>query len=152
MQWNGSAQVSLILTKINYMNFHTRKWIKPEDLNPNGTLYGGRLLDWIDMEAAIYAIIQLENTRVVTKYMSDIDFQASAETGDIIEIGLEVNSFGKSSINLNCVVRNKMTYETIITIKTIILVNLDESGKPTPHGKTTTEYHSDRMKLRGIGG
>ncbi|GAK77830.1 cytosolic long-chain acyl-CoA thioester hydrolase family protein [Nonlabens ulvanivorans] len=24
------------------MNFHTRKWIKPEDLNPNGTLFGGR--------------------------------------------------------------------------------------------------------------
>ena len=23
------------------MNFHTRKWIKPEDLNPNGTLFGG---------------------------------------------------------------------------------------------------------------
>ena len=20
------------------MNFHTRKWVKPEDLNPNGTL------------------------------------------------------------------------------------------------------------------
>lgn len=132
------------------MNFHTRKWIKPEDLNPNGTLFGGRLLDWIDEEAALYTIIQFENSRVVTKYMSDIDFKASARAGDIVEIGLEVNSFGKSSINLNCVVRNKMTYETIITIKTIILVNLDENGKPSPHGKTKTEYQSDRMKERGI--
>ena len=26
------------------MNFHTRKWVKPEDLNPNGTLFGGSLL------------------------------------------------------------------------------------------------------------
>ncbi|MGK9608321.1 acyl-CoA thioesterase, partial [Salmonella enterica subsp. enterica] len=25
------------------MNFHTRKWVKPEDLNPNGTLFGGSL-------------------------------------------------------------------------------------------------------------
>ncbi len=41
------------------MNFHTRKWVKPEDLNPNGTLFGGSLLRWIDEEAAIYAIIQL---------------------------------------------------------------------------------------------
>ena len=23
------------------MNFHTRKWVKPGDLNPNGTLFGG---------------------------------------------------------------------------------------------------------------
>ncbi len=42
------------------MNFHTRKWIKPEDLNPNGTLFGGSLLKWIDEEAAIYAIVQLD--------------------------------------------------------------------------------------------
>ena len=33
------------------MNFHTRKWVKPEDLNPNGTLFGGSLLAWIDEEA-----------------------------------------------------------------------------------------------------
>jgi len=128
------------------MNFHTRKWIKPEDLNPNGTLFGGRLLEWIDEEAALYTIIQLENQKVVTKYMSEIDFRASAQSGDIIEIGLEVNKFGKSSIDLNCVVRNKMTYETIITIENIILVNLGEDGKPKPHGKTKTEYVSDRMK------
>ena len=50
------------------MNFHTRKWVKPEDLNPNGTLFGGSLLRWIDEEAAIYAIVQLGNQRVVTKY------------------------------------------------------------------------------------
>ena len=45
------------------MNFHTRKWIKPEDLNPNGTLFGGSLLKWIDEEAAIYAIVQLDTFR-----------------------------------------------------------------------------------------
>ncbi len=28
----------------NNMNFHTRKWVKPEDLNPNHSLFGGRLL------------------------------------------------------------------------------------------------------------
>ena len=131
------------------MNFHTRKWVKPEDLNPNGSLFGGRLLEWIDEEAALYTIIQLENQRVVTKYMSEIDFKSSAKQGDIIEIGLEVVSFGKSSINLKCRVRNKMTYETIITISKIILVNLDENGKPAPHGKTKVEYQHERMKDRG---
>ena len=33
------------------MRFHTRKWVKPEDLNPNGTLFGGKLLSWIDEES-----------------------------------------------------------------------------------------------------
>jgi acyl-CoA hydrolase len=71
------------------MNFHTRKWVKPEDLNPNGTLFGGSLLKWIDEEAAIYAIVQLDNHRVVTKFMSEINFVSSARQGDIIELGIE---------------------------------------------------------------
>ncbi|MDC3181432.1 acyl-CoA thioesterase, partial [Flavobacteriaceae bacterium] len=73
------------------MRFHTRKWVKPEDLNPNGTLFGGRLLEWIDEEAALYTIIQLENSRIVTKYISEINFMSSAKQGDIVELGIEVS-------------------------------------------------------------
>ena len=127
------------------MRFHTRKWVKPEDLNPNGTLFGGKLLAWIDEEAALYANIQLENQHIVTKYMSEINFMSSARQGDIIEIGIEVVKFGKSSLTLNCEVRNKMTRKTIITVDNIVLVNLDENGKPTPHGKTKIEYVKDRL-------
>jgi acyl-CoA hydrolase len=127
------------------MRFHTRKWVKPEDLNPNGTLFGGQLLAWIDEEAALYTIIQLENSRVVTKYMSEINFMSSARKGDIVEIGVEVIRFGKSSITLKCEVRNKMTRETILTIENIIMVNLGENGKPKPHGKTKIEFVKDRL-------
>jgi len=127
------------------MRFHTRKWVKPEDLNPNGTLFGGRLLEWIDEEAALYAVIQLENNKVVTKYMSEINFMSSAQSGDIVEIGIEVVKFGKSSLVLNCQVRNKMTHEVIITVENIVLVNLDANGKPQPHGKTKVEFVKDRL-------
>ncbi len=127
------------------MNFHTRKWVKPEDLNANETLFGGRVLAWIDEEAALYSIIQLENKKVVTKYMSEINFMSTATKGDIIEIGIGVINFGKSSLNLNCEVRNKMTRETIVTVDNIIMVNLGEDGKPKPHGKTKIEYVKDRL-------
>lgn len=131
------------------MRFHTRKWIKPEDLNPNGTLFGGRLLAWIDEEAALYTIIQLENPKVVTKYVSEIDFRSSAKPGDIVEIGIDVKKFGRTSITLRCEVRNKMTHETIITIENIVLVNLDEEGNPKPHGKTKIEYVEERLAAAG---
>lgn len=127
------------------MRFHTRKWIKPEDLNPNGTLFGGRLLQWIDEEVALYAIIQLEIPKTVTKYISEIDFVSSAKQGDIIEIGIEVVKFGNSSITLKCEVRNKLTHKTIIDIEKIIMVSLDEKGLPVPHGKTKVEYVKDRL-------
>ncbi|MDH4403584.1 MAG: hotdog domain-containing protein [Flavobacterium sp.] len=128
------------------MRFHTRKWVKPEDLNPNGTLFGGKLLAWIDEELALYSIIQLENSRVVTKYMSEINFRSSAKQGDIIEIGIDVVKFGNSSLTLKCEARNMMTRETIITIDSITMVSLGENGKPRPHGKTQIEYVSNRLK------
>ncbi|MFP3595616.1 acyl-CoA thioesterase [Chryseobacterium sp. SIMBA_029] len=127
------------------MNYHTRKWVKPEDLNPNHSLFGGRLLQWIDEEAALYAIIQLENTKVVTKFISEINFVSSAKQGDIIEIGIEVSKFGSSSITLQCDVRNKMTHQSIITVDKIVMVNLDEEGNPAPHGKTQVEFVKDRL-------
>ncbi|MBC8754970.1 acyl-CoA thioesterase [Kordia sp. YSTF-M3] len=127
------------------MKFHTRKWVKPEDLNPNGTLFGGRLLAWIDEEAALYAIIQLENPKVVTKYISEIDFRSSARKGDIVEIGIEVVKFGKSSITLKCEVRNKMTHETILTVDNIVMVNLDKDGNALQHGKQQVEFVKDRL-------
>ncbi|MCI9846525.1 acyl-CoA thioesterase [Flavobacterium cheongpyeongense] len=127
------------------MRFHTRKWVKPEDLNPNGTLFGGQLLAWIDEELALYSIVQLENSRVVTKHMSEINFKSSARQGDIVEIGIDVVKFGTTSLVLKCAVRNMMTREIIITIDHTTMVNLGEDGKPKPHGKTQIEFVKDRL-------
>tara|TARA_R100000935_G_C2749702_1_gene129241 strand:+ start:48 stop:437 length:390 start_codon:yes stop_codon:yes gene_type:complete len=128
------------------MRFHTRKWVKPQDLNPNSSLFGGRLLEWIDEECALYSIIQLENPKVVTKFMSEINFKSSAHQGDIIEIGIDVVKFGNASLTLRCEVRNKMTRETIITIENIVMVSLDDKGKPRSHGKSEIEFVRDRLK------
>nr|WP_315239183.1 hotdog domain-containing protein [uncultured Flavobacterium sp.] len=127
------------------MRFHTRKWVKPQDLNPNGTLFGGQLLAWIDEELALYSIVQLENARVVTKHMSEINFKSSARQGDIVEIGIDVVKFGTTSLVLKCAVRNMMTREIIITIDHTTMVNLGEDGKPKPHGKTKIEFVKDRL-------
>lgn len=127
------------------MRFHTRKWVKPEDLNPNGTLFGGKLLAWIDEELALYSIVQLQNPKVVTKYMSEINFKSSACQGDIVEIGIDVVKFGNTSLVLKCAVRNMMTREIIITIDKTTMVNLDEEGKPKAHGKTQIEFVKDRL-------
>lgn len=128
------------------MRFHTRKWVKPEDLNPNGTLFGGKLLAWIDEELALYTIIQLENSRIVTKHMSEINFRSSAKQGDIIEIGIDVVKFGNTSLTLKCEARNMMTRETIISIDNTTMVSLGSDGKPKAHGKTEIEYIKDRLE------
>lgn len=128
------------------MNFYTRKWVKPEDLNAHGTLFGGRLLSWIDEEAAIYTIIQLGTNGCVTKYMSEINFINSAKQGDIVELGIKATHFGNTSITLTCEVRNKISHKTILTIDKIVFVSLDENGKPVKHGKTEITYTDERLR------
>jgi acyl-CoA hydrolase len=130
------------------INFRTRKWIKPEDLNANGTLFGGSLLRWIDEEAAIYAIIQLGNERVVTKYMSEINFVSSAEQGDIVEMGLQATAFGRTSMTMRAEVRNLFSRHSILTIDKIVFVNLGADGLPAPHGYTETTYDRNRIPER----
>ncbi|MBB5283305.1 acyl-CoA hydrolase [Rhabdobacter roseus] len=127
------------------MNFHTRKWVKPEDLNPNQSLFGGRLLQWIDEEAALYAIIQLDNPHVVTKFISEINFISAPKQGDIIEIGIMATAFGTTSLTMKCEVRNKLNRQSILTIDKLVFVNLDRDGNPVPHGKSAITYVKDRF-------
>jgi acyl-CoA hydrolase len=116
------------------MNFRTRKLIKYEDLNARGTLFGGQVLKWIDEEAAIFCICQLNSRNIVTKAMSEVNFISSAKLGDIIEMGCELVGFGNTSVTIVCEVRNKDTKKTIIRIDKIVFVAVDENGKPIQHG------------------
>lgn len=127
------------------IEFTTRKWVRPEDLNANGTLFGGSLLKWIDEEATIYAILQLGNRRVVTKIISEINFVASAIEGDLIEMGLIATKFGTTSITMRAEVRNMITRKSILTVDHIVFVGLGQDGKPIPHGYTSVTTERDRI-------
>lgn len=113
--------------------FRTRKIIKPEDLNSRGTLFGGRLLAWIDEECAIYSGCQMNTHNVVTKYMSELNFLSPAFQDDVIEIGVETVKVGATSLTVRCVVRNKETRKNIVSVSQIVFVAIDENGRPKKH-------------------
>ncbi len=126
------------------MKFYSRKLVQPQDLNANGTLFGGTLLAWIDEEAAIYATCQLGRSTLVTKFMSEINFVSSARQGDVIEIGMQTVRFGRTSICVQCEVRNKFTRQTVITIDQIVFVCVDADGQAVPHGMGDSEVVPSR--------
>jgi acyl-CoA hydrolase len=76
-----------------------------------------------------------EDTKFISKAMSEINFVSSAKVGDVIELGMELVEVGNTSITFSCDVRNKKTKVSIIRIDKIVFVHLDEFGKPKPHGK-----------------
>jgi acyl-CoA hydrolase len=115
------------------MRFLTRKLVKPGDLNANNTLFGGRLMAWVDEEAAIYAAIETRHEKVVTKKISAINFIAPAKKGDVVEIGVALKRVGKTSVTLEVKVRNLVTQNIIVEIDEMVFVCVDENGRPVRH-------------------
>ncbi len=115
------------------MKYYTRRFVRPNDLNMSERLFGGQLLSWIDEEAAIYASCQMCHDRIVTKYISEIDFKMSAKTGDILEFGLEVVGAGRTSISVRCEVRHKKSKAVVIKIERMVFVALSDTGVPVPY-------------------
>ncbi len=119
------------------MRFLSRRLVMPSDLNYANSLFGGRVLQWIDEEAAMYAICQLETNCLMTKHMGEISFESPALQGDIVEFGLSTEAVGRTSITVSCLVRNKATKKTICFAEAIVFVKVDpETRKPVAHGKT----------------
>ena len=119
------------------MRFLSRRLVMPNDLNYANSLFGGRALEWIDEEAAIYAICQLETNCLVTKHIGEISFESPAMQGDVVEFGLATKKVGRTSITVTCLVRNKATKKTICLADDIVFVQVDpDSRLPIPHGKT----------------
>ena len=118
------------------MKFFTRKMVAAKDLNSNGSLFGGRVLSWIDEEAFIFSACQLKDDSVVTRYISNIEFLSTARIGDIVEIGMEAIDMGRTSITLKCVVRKKGCDTILTQIDKIVFVLVDRQGRPKPHYQT----------------
>lgn len=122
-----------------------RKWVKPEDLNQHGALFGGRLLQWVDEEAAIIAIAQLGTTSLVTRFISEVNFVGRADRGDLLDLEYAVKEFGTTSITLSCVVDNAVTGLEVLTLEHIIFVAVDAQGHPVEHGHTTPTWGTERV-------
>lgn len=134
------------------MRFLSRRLVMPSDLNYADSLFGGRALEWIDEEAAIYAICQLETNVLVTKHIGEISFESPALKGDVVEFGLATKKVGRTSITVTCMVRNKVTKKTICIADDIVFVKVDpDTREPVPHGKTMAELENQtRQEIRTL--
>ena len=133
---------------------HTyRKLVMPDDLNHAKTLFGGRLLQWADEAAVMYAMCQIGSKSIVTLKMSEVLFKNPARNGDILEFWTRKSKVGRSSLGVECVVVRKTVNapqecpsapkfnekgefnnpKDIILSCEFAFVHVDESGKPSPH-------------------
>ena len=57
----------------------------PTDTNPQGNLFGGTLMAWMD-KAAGFAAMRRSRSTVVTRAIEDIAFQVPILQGELVEI------------------------------------------------------------------
>lgn len=105
----------------------------PNDTNPMGILQGGRLVQWMDIAAAVSAQLHAEKI-CVTASMDRVRFKNPAYVGDIIMIRAKITRTFTSSMEIRVEAwsnnvaqpKRKLICEAYFTF-----VALDKKGKPT---------------------
>jgi len=71
----------------------------PTDTNPQGNLFGGTLMSWMD-KAAGFAAMRRSRSTVVTRAIENIEFQVPILQGDLVEVHALVVSVGRTSMRV----------------------------------------------------
>jgi acyl-CoA hydrolase len=107
----------------------------PTDTNPQGTLFGGTLVSWMD-KAAGFAAMRRARSTVVTAAIEDIAFRVPILQGDLVEVSARVVSVGHTSMRVRVEVRRERpTVEGVgelCTVGHFTMVAMDAQRRPTP--------------------
>jgi acyl-CoA thioesterase YciA len=76
----------------------------PRDTNPQGTIFGGVILSYIDTAGAIEAVRYTGMDRFVTVAMEAVIFHEPVYVGDLVSFYAETTRVGNTSISVHVVV------------------------------------------------
>ncbi len=95
--------------------------VLPPDTNHHDTIFGGKVLSYIDEIAAITAMKHCRNA-VVTASIDSVDFLSSARVGDVLELEAVVSFTGRTSMEVYVRVQsmNLLTSETKLTTESFL--------------------------------
>ncbi len=104
----------------------------PQDTNPLGTMFGGRVMQIMDVNSAI-AAFRFCRMAAVTASSEPIDFRTPISVGDVVEVRSRIVWTGRSSMIVRSEVHseNPLTGERrLCTIGHMNFVALGQDGKP----------------------
>jgi acyl-CoA hydrolase len=110
--------------------------ILPSDANPVNAAFGGRVMEWIDICAAVAAQRHCRQT-VVTASMDDLHFHAPIKIGWIVTLhGRVIAAFRTSmEVGVTVMAENPLTGERHIAtsaLLTFVAINKDGGKVPVP--------------------
>ncbi|HMQ10696.1 MAG TPA: acyl-CoA thioesterase [Oligoflexia bacterium] len=106
--------------------------VLPGDTNPLGTVFGGKVMMWIDTAGAVAAMRHVRGN-VVTASIDKVDFHASGHVGDIMVLKSKVTYTGRTSLEVSVEVlaENPRTGKRQLTTDAFLtFVAIDENHRP----------------------
>lgn len=106
--------------------------VLPPDTNHMDTIFGGKVLAYIDEIAAVTSMKHAK-MQTVTASFDSVDFYSPVHSGEVLELEAIVSSTGRTSMELYIIVQSrdihtgqkKLTTESFVT-----MVAVDQDGKP----------------------
>ncbi|WP_338753324.1 acyl-CoA thioesterase [Bacillus sp. FJAT-52991] len=121
-------------------------YVLPPDTNHHGTLFGGKLMAYIDDIASITAT-KLARKPVVTASTDSVDFLKPIRVGDAVTLEAMVSYTGTTSMEVFVKVlsENLLTGESsVAALSFLTFVALDENGKPVTVPEVVPESKEEK--------
>jgi acyl-CoA hydrolase len=122
--------------------------VLPSDTNSLGTIFGGKIMAWIDIAAAIAAGRHARKV-VVTASIDALHFVSPVKVGHFVHIQASVNFAGRTSMEVGVRVdaEDPLTGKRQHTATAYTtFVALDEKGLPTPVGPLIPETPEEKRR------
>jgi acyl-CoA thioesterase YciA len=105
----------------------------PKDTNAHGTIFGGVILSYIDIAAAI-EVRKHTLKKIVTKAMREVIFVAPVFVGDLVSFYTELVRIGRTSITIKVRVEadriSSPGARVRVTEAEVVYVAIDEQRRP----------------------
>ena len=126
--------------------------VLPQHANAIGTIFGGQLMSWIDIAAAIAARRHAGNT-CVTASIDELHFLAPVRVGNVVNISARVTAVHRTSCEVQVLCLGETAgssarFRIAKAFLTFVLVN--EKGQPLPMPPLRVESAEDK-KLEAQG-
>ena len=105
--------------------------IMPRDANSYNRLFGGQLMEWIDIVAGIVARRHSE-TNITTASIDNLQFKAPAHLGDLVVLKGQVTYVGNTSmeVRVQTYVEDLHGMRKLINRAYLVMVALDDEERP----------------------
>ena len=126
------------------------EFVLPSHTNAYGTIFGGTVMGWVDLCAAVTA--QRHAGRAcVTAFVDDLLFEGPVRAGEVVRLEGCITATFRTSMEVEVIVRgeNTLTGRTWPCVRALLtFVALDDARKPTPVPKVLLESDAHRCMQR----